>query len=36
MSRKDGVLALLVVVVWGLNFVVIKRAKSFDTVLNFF
>ena len=24
MSRKDGVLALLVVVVWGLNFVVIK------------
>ncbi|EEZ0866204.1 amino acid transporter, partial [Escherichia coli] len=22
MSRKDGVLALLVVVVWGLNFVV--------------
>lgn len=24
MSRKDGFLALLVVVVWGLNFVVIK------------
>ena len=24
MSRKDGLLALLVVVVWGLNFVVIK------------
>src|SRR5699024_12496240 len=24
MSRKDGVLALLVVVVWGLNFVVIS------------
>ena len=24
MTRKDGLLALLVVVVWGLNFVVIK------------
>ena len=24
MTRKDGSLALLVVVVWGLNFVVIK------------
>ena len=24
MSRKDGVLSLLVVVVWGLNFEVIK------------
>ena len=25
MTRKDGLLALLVVVVWGLNFVVINR-----------
>jgi hypothetical protein len=24
MTRKDGLLALLVVVLWGLNFVVIK------------
>jgi O-acetylserine/cysteine efflux transporter len=24
MTRKDGLLALLVVIVWGLNFVVIK------------
>ncbi len=24
MTRKDGLLAMLVVVVWGLNFVVIK------------
>lgn len=30
MSRKDGVLALLVVVVWGLNFVVIKVHATAD------
>lgn len=27
MTRKDGLLALLVVVVWGLNFVVIKLGR---------
>ena len=28
MTRKDGSLALLVVVVWGLNFVVIADCQS--------
>ena len=29
MTRKDGSLALLVVVVWGLNFVVIKLIAQY-------
>ena len=33
MTRKDGSLALLVVVVWGLNFVVIKLIANMPPLM---